>query len=72
MDGPKLQLVDGPKLQYQILIDIPHVHKQPKAQVALKLHPSIDGQIQTKIINQLQKILVKQIYKEKPWLKTLT
>ena len=36
------QLVNGPKLQHQILTDVPHVHKQQQKGVALKLHASID------------------------------
>ena len=35
------QLVDGLKLQYQILIDVHHVHKQPNA-VGPKLHALIE------------------------------
>ena len=44
------QLVDRPKLQYQILLDVHHVHKQPNG-VTPKLHALIDGQIHTKNIS---------------------
>ena len=45
------QLVDGPKLHYQTLIDVHHIHKQPNA-VAPKLHAFINEQIQTKKYHQ--------------------
>ena len=67
------QLVDEPKLQYQIHIDDHHVDRQPNA-VALKLRALFDGQNSDKvhIINKLQKIIMKHNYKEKPCLKNPT
>ena len=68
------QLVDEPKLQYQILIDDHHVNRQPNA-VDLKVACiNIDGQNSDKehIINQLKKITMKHICKEKPCLKEPT
>ena len=46
------QLVDGPKLQYQILIDDHRVHKQPNG-ITPNLHALIDGHIQPKNISSI-------------------
>ena len=61
------QLVDGPKLQYQILLDVPHVCKQPKRRctqaACINQWTNLDKE---HIINQLQKILMEHVCKEKP------